>query len=291
MPPFRRILLPTAFSTSCERARAHAQALAQMHGAELHVVHVQVMHAEPLAFSELPGAAQLESALEQAATQRADAFVAAIDHPTVNAVERDLAAAPRIVRYAREHKCDLIVMGTHARKGVARMFLGSVAAEVVRQAAVPVLVVGPDHSAQVAPYSTVMAAMDFSASAAAALDAGRALLAADGGRLIVEHVVDDRPLPPYATDTLAAAQREAAEEAMRDFLQTQCPDAAAQSVVSVGAPHSQLVHSARDLGADLLVLGTQGQGMLDRLLIGSTTERVLRDAPCPVLACLIARSD
>ncbi len=283
MTAFKKILLPTAFTESCERARSHAVALAALGDAELHVLHVQVMHAEPMAFSGMPGVAAIEDALDKAAHTRADEFVASIERPVVKAIARELTASPAILDYSEEHSCDLIVMGTHARKGFARLFLGSEAVEVVRRATVPVLVVGPEH-AEATSYKTIVVPVDFSEASKAALRQAAALAAAHGGRLIVEHVVDTRPLPPYAVETVAEAEREQAQKAVADLLAEENWGVQTELLVSTGAPHAQICETAREMNADLIVMGTQGLGALDRLLIGSVTERVLRSAPCAVLA-------
>ncbi len=241
------------------------------------------MHAEPMAFSGMPGVAEIEDALEKAAHVRADEFIAPIGRPVVKAISREITASPAILDYAEEHNCDLIVMGTHARKGFARLFLGSEAVEVVRRSTVPVLVVGPDH-AEATTYKTIVVPVDFSAASKLALQQAAALARANGGRLIVEHVVDTRPLPPYAVDTVAEAEREQALKAATAMLAQENLGVEAELVVSTGAPHEQICQTAHDMNADLIVMGTQGLGALDRLLIGSVTERVIRAAPCAVLA-------
>lgn len=284
MSAYRKILLPTAFTESCECARAHAVALARRFGAELHVLHVQVLHAEPLAFSELPGVSDIEAALTQAAHTQADAFIADIDVPVTKAIAREITASPAILDYAEAHDCDVIVMGTHARKGLAHLFLGSEAVEVVRRASMPVLVVGPSHADAPPPYKTILAPVDFSMNARKALEMAANLLPESGGRLIVEHVVDTRPLPPYATETVMEEERERAESALDALMDEMSLAVEVERVISVGVPYERISESARERNADLVVMGTQGLGALDRLLLGSVTERVLRIAPCPVLA-------
>lgn len=284
MAQVKKILLPTAFTESCERARAHAVALAKRYGAELHVLHVQVLHAEPMAFSGMPGVAEIEDALTKAAHARADAFIAPIDYPVVRAISREITASPAVLDYAEEHNCDLIVMGTHARKGFARLFLGSEAVEVVRRAPSPVLVVGPEHAEEVPPYQTVLAPLDFSASSINALKWAADMAAGADGKLVVEHVIDARPLPPYAVDTVAESKRDDAQKAAAELLDKAALPLEAELLVSVGVPHERICQTARDLHANVIVMGTQGLGAIDRLLIGSVTERVLRAAPCPVLA-------
>lgn len=284
MASVKKILLPTAFTESCERARSHAVALAKRYQAELHVLHVQVLHAEPIAFSGMPGVAEIEEALDKAAHARADDFIAQIDYPVVKAISREITASPAVLDYAAEQGCDLIVMGTHARKGVARLFLGSEAVEVVRRAPVPVLVVGPEHADKALQYEAILAPLDFSASSIEALKWAAQLAVESKATLVVEHVIDARPLPPYAVDTVAETKRDEAHQAATELLAKAALPLEAELLVTIGVPHEQIARTARERGADLIVMGTQGLGAIDRLLIGSVTERVLRSAPCPVLA-------
>jgi nucleotide-binding universal stress UspA family protein len=60
---------------------------------------------------------------------------------------------------------------------------------------------------------------------------------------------------------------------------------AVRELVVQGKPSAEIVRVAREESVDMVVLGTQGKGVLDKALFGSTTERVVRKAPCPVLTC------
>jgi nucleotide-binding universal stress UspA family protein len=66
---------------------------------------------------------------------------------------------------------------------------------------------------------------------------------------------------------------------------------AARTLVAHGKPAGEIVRVAREEQVDMIVLGTHGKGLLDTALFGSTTERVVRKAPCPVLTCRPAEHD
>ena len=141
-----RILVPTDFSETADAALEYAKVLAGQLGASLHLLHVfsnpyNVAAYAPEVYAPMPPAMR-ERALEDAGeclltrlnSDEAERFRG------TRAVVTGLTA-PQIVMYANEQAIDLIVMGTHGRRGVAHLLLGSVAEHVVRIAGCPVLTV------------------------------------------------------------------------------------------------------------------------------------------------------
>ena len=118
--------------------------LAKQFDAELHLLHVVVLHQDdPHSLGQaFPGLEELHQRMEEAA---ASEMKRSIDGPrdaglrVVEAQKRHVAAAPAILEYAEREDVDLIVLGTHGRRGLRRFLLGSVAEEVVRSAHCPVL--------------------------------------------------------------------------------------------------------------------------------------------------------
>jgi nucleotide-binding universal stress UspA family protein len=139
-----RILLPSDFSDLSSEATKYACALAEQFDAELHLLYVQ----ETLVVPECGSGIDWEKLTQEAKTA-AEAQMKEVLDPTWvegRAVVRVVAEGMpfvEIIRYAKEHEIDLIVMGTHGRSGVAHMLLGSVAEKVVRKAPCPVLTVRP----------------------------------------------------------------------------------------------------------------------------------------------------
>ncbi len=287
MPRFQRILLATDFAADSEAARDHAAALAASHGAELHVLYVHVLLQDVYGWTGYPGLAEFEKDVEEDIARTVREHAGQIPRPEglriIEATERDASAAPAILRYAAEHAIDLIVVGTHQRRGVPRLFMGSVAAEVVRAAPLPVLVVGPRH-AEPGDAQCIFAAVDFSEPSLAALRCAAELADAQGAHLIVAHVVDSMALPPYFDAEFFESGRELAWDSLQDLVDKAQLPVKPELVVSGGRVHERLVELAAEHGADLMVMGSLGLTGLDRLLLGSVTDRVLRSAPCPVLA-------
>ncbi len=284
MNSFTRILLPTEFSPSCERARDHAQLIASKQDAEIDLLHVQVLHDSQWGWSGYPVNPDLEAQIAATAKEHLSRFAQALSMPVTQMNLRDVSASAAILNYADDQAVDLIIMGTHSRKGVSRLFLGSTAAEVVRSAQVPVLVVGRDQPANASGYQCILCPVDFSRASAGALRQAAALAQSFEAQLVVAHVVEPQPVPPYVNAQAKAdesVQALAALDALVDSIQlTPRPE----TLISHGRAFTRINELAREFAADLLVMGTTGLSGLERLLLGSVTERVLRDAPCPVLA-------
>jgi nucleotide-binding universal stress UspA family protein len=135
MTGFTHILHATDFSESSERACAKAVDLARQCGAKLTVIHAYVAPFMSEGFAYVPDVRpELEEQLDHVAEGEPNV--------EIDRVLRVGTPAETIVDYAREHNCDLIVIGTHGRTGLMHVLMGSVAEKVVRLAACPVMVVG-----------------------------------------------------------------------------------------------------------------------------------------------------
>jgi len=132
----RTILHPTDFSASADNAWQVACSLADAYGAELLLLHVQARTLSPMGeYGMLPPETENQEELEQ----RLAAIAPTLPSLRVARFVVEGKGAAEIMAFAKEHQCDLIVMGTHGRKGLARLFMGSVAEEVVRKAPCAVL--------------------------------------------------------------------------------------------------------------------------------------------------------
>jgi nucleotide-binding universal stress UspA family protein len=139
-------------------------------------------------------------------------------------------------------------------------------------------------------WSKICCAIDFSESSRLALEQAADLAARSGAELTLVHV--HVPIPHAALDVLTGAPEgaSAAAQELEKLLSQWRADAerlsgrAARVALRSGDPADQLVKFARESGSDLVVVGTHGRRGLRRLVLGSVAERVLRTAPCPVLA-------
>lgn len=140
MIALKNILVPHDFSETSEAAMRYAVELARTFGAKLQVVHVSEKARFELG-TEFP--LDLEVNLEDAIRERLSRTMATGGHRELQPSFLVLSGSPHveIVRYAKDHAIDLIVMGTHGRGVVAHAVMGSVAEKVVRHAPCPVLTV------------------------------------------------------------------------------------------------------------------------------------------------------
>ena len=145
MLTLKTVLVPTDFSAASESALRYGKAMAERFGATLHIVHVMedlLAHAwaAEVYVSSMP---QLRDEIEKESRQRLDTLLPDAERKAFRAETALLAGNPflEIIRYAKAHNVDLIVMGTHGRGPIAHMLLGSVAEKVVRKSPCPVLTV------------------------------------------------------------------------------------------------------------------------------------------------------
>lgn len=286
MGKLSRILVPIDFSPVCDRALAQAAAIASRSGAELHVLHVQVLSRSKYGWAAIPVIVDVEKVIADLSRKDLDKAVQHIQPPVISELVQGLDEAPTILEYCRQHDIDLIVMGSQTRNDIGRMFLGSVTAEVLRESPVSVLVIGPEHPLHAEGYRQVLAPVDFSESSVSALQQASVMARAQDANLVVLHVVEPPKSVPYISMRgPVEAWRERAAESLDKLVDSAgLPQAATQSLVLIGRADREIVRCANEQGADLIVMGTEGLSGLSRMLLGSTTERVLRSAPCAVLA-------
>lgn len=138
----------------------------------------------------------------------------------------------------------------------------------------------------------VLVPTDFSDSARHALTYGVSFAREFGAELLLVHVVENLTVG-YASDLFPVPMAEVFEE-ISGYARSELAKLAAEvrekgvtvrEIVAQGKPSAEIVRIAGEEQADVIVLGTHGKGMLDKALFGSTTERVIRKAPCPVLSC------
>ena len=293
MLQIKNILFPTDQSAGAEHAFAHATSLAAWHEAALHAVHVLDMQTYPpplldeLRLSDEEIAEQLHLLWEEQGRARVEREA---DTPVLRARQVEASsAAEGILGYADEHDIDLIVMGTHGRRSVSRLMLGSVAEEVVRRAECPVMTVrAGSEAAPSRAVQRVLAPVDFFEFTHLAIDYAVELAQTYGARIDLLHVVDDVTFPElYGVESLTPAFKQAEERACQALEKLVHEDIGYEDVrvaVEVGHPAARIADYAAEHETDLVVIPTHGRSGLKRFLIGSVAEKVVRLAPCPVFA-------
>jgi nucleotide-binding universal stress UspA family protein len=128
----------------------------------------------------------------------------------------------------------------------------------------------------------IVVGTDFSADSSRAVAYAGELAKALDARLTVAHVDEKAAFVPGSdlAEAEQASDRVKLDAAVADLARH---DVRARGVLRPGLPAKGLCDVARELGAELLIVGTRGRRCLANVVLGSVTERVLRDAPCPVL--------
>ena len=199
-----------------------------------------------------------------------------------------VSPAKEIVDYVNEYDIDLVVMGTHGRQGIDRLLSGSVSEEVVRQASCPVFtVLGRDEPQPGPEIHNVLAPVDFSEHARLGLAHARELARDYGAALDVLHVVEEAVFPSvYGIDPITPhmpdVQKRATEALER--LADEVVDGAVPTRLHVmsGYAGRDIIDFAQEHDTNLIAMATHGRTGLERFLIGSVAEKVIRSASCPV---------
>jgi len=260
--PPRRVLVPVDLSEPSENAFRAARLVAEKFGARLEAAYCDA----PLP----PEIAAYDAQTRDSARRRTEAELrrrfagAAVLH-----VARGDPARV-ILRLARERRPDLIVMGTHGRRGLVRFVLGSVAETVLRYSPAPVLIVRKSFRAP----RRVLAPVREDDDAQRGLVAAGLVARAFSARLDALHVVTDPLFGPRPERLL----RERLARLPKDVLRDCSPTCEAR----LGDPLEHILRATH--GRDLLVLVARPKSILGDLVLGTTAERLARYSPIPVLA-------
>ncbi len=169
----------------------------------------------------------------------------------------------------------MIVVGRRGRSGLEKVLLGSAAAKVIGHAPCKVLVV--PKAARIA-FKNILVATDGSEHARTAAAEAIEIVKRCGSRLIAVSVArseDEKEKARANADDVALAAQKAGS-----YAETMAP---------VGKPHEIIAATAKDRGVDLIVMGAYGKTGLKRLLMGSTTEKLIGLASCAVLVAKTAQ--
>lgn len=306
---FRKIVVPIDTSPLSEQAAWKAGALARSTSASVYLLHVYEPPFEAVDGGRVRDAGLL--ALDRAQKERhvrlvahniQDFFGCAVHLAILNGLPIDA-----IKQYVRDERADLIVMSTHGRTGMSRVWFGSVADTLARESSVPVLLVRPpdgetilphaEHAEHAPAFHRVLIALDGSDTSAGILETVRAMSVLGDVHFLLVEVVRPVPLPvvdfPDATVMTNAAVDVDATAAVADKSSAYLSSVAQQlrhdgaanvatDVVVAPSTAPAIVALANAFNADLIALTSHGRGA-SRLLIGSVGDKILRGTHCSVL--------
>lgn len=287
----KKVLCATDFSATAERAAELASDLAERFEAQFHLLHVNVILEDPH--------------LEEAHRQKLEELVATGDaarrrdlengteyQPGLEVIPhmvRGLAPAEAIVETASDLSSDLIVTGTHGRRGLSKLLLGSVAERVVRTSPVPVLTVRADADIELDGTPRFLVPHDFSESSAEALRTATAWADALGAEITLLHVVEPVVYPEFysvdvLSDDLMTRLVERSKDALRFAAEEFVGGTEVTVRVEVGRAADTIIQQATADDFDFVIMATRGLSGLEHILLGSVAESVLRRCQVPLLA-------
>ncbi len=285
---YNNILIPTDGSEHAGRAAEHALVLADAFDVTVHVITVVDLQAETGPFDAGGVSEEFVARLREQgreATEEIATTVETSERLRTAVIEGRPSGA--ILDYADERGVELVAMGTHGRTGVSRYVWGSVSERVVRKSDVPVLTVRATERSRVDDgYDDVLLPTDGSEAAATAVDHGLAIAEATGARVHSIHVVDVGGAASTTRPAGLLTGLESEGERVTEQIATRARASGldAVPVVRRGSPAEDILAYVDDNDIDIVTMGTQGRTGLDRYLLGSTTERVVRRAEIPVVA-------
>jgi nucleotide-binding universal stress UspA family protein len=286
------ILFPTDFSDGARHAFPQAAVLADWHDATLHILNVTGRHRHDYkaAKEQFPVPNHILSQWLGRSSHTASGPTDGPDLSTLSIVQEQIESATpadTIVAYAADHDIDLVVMGTHGRRGVDRMLFGSVTEEVVRTVPCPTLTVRADADA--APdraLRRLLVPIDFSDASGVAIDHAKEMALTYNAEIDLLHVVNEPTFPAAYGDDLPPFPTQEVVERVEAQLSTMAHNdigsAHVQVAVRTGPPAKGILDHIDETDCDLVVIASHGRTGLDRMLLGSVTERVLRQSSTPV---------
>ncbi|HVS30499.1 MAG TPA: universal stress protein [Thermoanaerobaculia bacterium] len=284
-PAISRILAPTDLSDSNIPALHYARLFADRFSAGLTVMYSDPI-VYPVDYAGVTGGHYIDVTPEHQARLRAEVEQHA--GPAMEGRPYDIEVTvgqpiAAILAAAKERKADLLVMGTHLRQGWRRALLGSVSDGVLHGSRCPVLTVASrDQGARATPrvITNVICPVNFTGVARESLRFASHLARTFEAHLTIVHVLE--------TDEGASVESD--EERVRRWIAPEVQNAVSyRELVVRGGAAERVLDCADDLEADLLVIGAQHKMFRDATVIGTTTERLIRFASCPVL--VVPRQD
>lgn len=286
-----KILLATDGSEEAQQAAGLAVEIAKSTDSELHVAHAEEIPVVAHAYT-LP---DLKEESSQVARELLDEQVEQVEEAGASVAGQYLRMgypADEIIRLAEEIGAGLIVTGSRGHGGIKRLLLGSVSETVVRYAHCSVLVVRGERTTTLS--TPIILATDGSEDSTLAAQAAVELSNKTGSELHLVHARDATPPTHHYPQGVGVDQETFAQEIAQGTNELELLDRQERQVEEAGGEVSEthdrigpapreIVTLAEEIEAGLIVMGSRGLRGLERMLMGSVSEGVVRHAHCPVL--------
>ncbi len=299
--PFGKILAPVYFDETSPAALQYAYYFARQGNGVVSLLHVvptdefhllrRVYNPEQGGGADVRWAEQVaREKLQELARQHLDG----VQYEIV--ISRNSNPAAGILATERAMGADLVVMATHGRTGIAHLVLGSVAEKVVRESHCPVFTTHRGEALpQGEPFQKILVPIDIAETSVVALTYARRIAEASKGTVYPLHLVPTEDSELLLRDVYEAREgghkvnhvvaERVAKRKLDELARQHLSGVRYETILHVSSdPGTLILEVERDLKADLLVMSTHGFTGLFHLLLGSLTEKMVREAGCPVLS-------
>jgi nucleotide-binding universal stress UspA family protein len=278
----KNIMLPTDFSEPSRTALQYAVVLARIFRARLTLLHI--LEPQP----ELEGVtiAHTEHDRRQNAMHQLENLLAPEDEDDldVQTVVKSGHARTEIAAAVEQYHADIVVLGTHGRRRLGRLIMGSTTEGLLRKLPVPIMTVC--HALSPRGLKRLVFATDFSDSWQGLFQITLKMARVLGAEILAVHALGE---PVLASGEFGlATQPEVATAEVHPRLEVLVAEAKSQGVdvqplILEGPAAAAILKAAVESLADLIILGIDQKGILERALLGTTAEHVARHASVPVL--------
>jgi nucleotide-binding universal stress UspA family protein len=292
----KNILVPTDFTESSIKALDYGMALAQQFDAVLWLVHIvepspafSGLEGVPITVAEPEEEVNYEGLMAEFAAKHIPPGVA------VTSLVRHGSAVAEISDLARTRNIDLVVISTHARKGLDRALFGGMAERILHHAPCPILVVrqdeheflrsGPDPEGPMTiQLNRILAPVDFSECSKKAVQYAQAFARTFDAEILCVHVLPhEKPMIIFETEGYRKRAELESRKKMEAQLAMMDPAIRLESEIVSGPAHGEIVALAGKREVDMIILGEHCHSETKRHILGTTTDHVIRHAHCPVL--------
>lgn len=300
----KNIICTTDFSDYSNQTIPYGIALAKTFAAKLYICHVIDMSFGSKYGKKTSASVEQENQMRDYAYKTIEELVGKepVDWEPLVTVG---PAADEIDRLVKEKNADIVISATRVRSGLKRLVLGSVTEHMIRTLPCPLVVLrGSEEEFITAEnidtmFQRILIGYDFSPYSEKALEHGLSLAKQFQSELHLVHVME----PPVYKYLLNESQEKNEENFRQDLIEEYNKKLAAmipeedqdwckpKTTLLIGKPHVELNNYATSNNIDLMILGTRGIGLVETLFLGSTTDRVVREAPCPVLSVCLAEQE
>ena len=294
MLKINKILFPTDFSKCAEQAFSHAIYFAKKYKSELHILNVDsLLENNPQLRSRLSGITDITKMNEGIINNQISRLIDSADLESLNIVKitkRGISASTTILEYANDSDIDLIVMGTHGRRGLGHLFLGSVAEEVVRLSKAPVLTIREKEEPKtISEINNILVPIDFSERSNISIKYAKEIAKLYHSKLQLLHILEDRIPAAYSLsgimsvyDLIPDIEDKIEKRLENVFYKDGENDVEHENFIINGHAAKEILNFVQTNKTDLIIIATHGLTGIEHLMIGSVAEKVIRMAHCPV---------